>query len=67
MNFAGKQLCSNASGMNGMVFLFIRRNTIMVVPFIALVVVIIGVVWFFAGAARRKSQGKDLGDPTARS
>jgi len=35
----------------------------MVIPFLALIVVIVGVIWFFAGAAKRKSKGRDLGEP----
>ena len=34
----------------------------MVVPFIALVLVIVAVIWFLAGSAKRKSEGKDLGE-----
>lgn len=37
----------------------------MVVPFIVLILVIIGVVWFLAGAAKRKNHGRDLGDTRA--
>jgi len=35
----------------------------MVVPFIALVVLIIVVVYFLAKAGKKKSEGKDLGEP----
>lgn len=35
----------------------------MVVPFIALIVVIIGVVYFLIKAGKKKSEGKDLGEP----
>jgi hypothetical protein len=48
-------------------FSFHEKKLFMVVPFIALIIVIIAVVWFFAGAAKRKNKGKDLGDPAARS
>ena len=39
----------------------------MVVPFIALVAVIIAVILFFVLAGKKKSQGQDLGDPNAHS
>lgn len=34
----------------------------MVVPFIALIVIIIGLVLFFVLAGKKKSQGENLGD-----
>jgi Na+/H+ antiporter NhaD/arsenite permease-like protein len=39
---------------------------LMVVPFIALIVVIVGLIWFFAGAVKRKAKGKDLGETERR-
>lgn len=35
----------------------------MVVPFIALIIVIVGVVYFLVKAGTKKSEGKDLGEP----
>jgi hypothetical protein len=35
----------------------------MVVPFIALIVVIVGVVYFLVKAGKKNSEGKDLGEP----
>jgi hypothetical protein len=37
----------------------------MVVPFVALIIIIVAVIWFLAGAGKRKKQGKDLGDRNA--
>jgi hypothetical protein len=34
----------------------------MVIPFIALLVVIIGIIFFLGKAGKRKSEGKDLGE-----
>ncbi|MFL5773198.1 MAG: hypothetical protein ACJ75F_08570 [Flavisolibacter sp.] len=34
----------------------------MVVPFIALLVIIIGVIMFLVKAGKRKTEGKDLGE-----
>jgi hypothetical protein len=34
----------------------------MVIPFIALIVIIIGVIVFISKAAKRKTEGKDLGE-----
>jgi len=34
----------------------------MVIPFIALIFVIVAVIWFLAGSAKRKSAGKDIGE-----
>jgi len=39
----------------------------MVVPFIALIVILIVLVLFFVLAGKKKSQGEDLGDPRAQS
>lgn len=44
-------------------FCFSLYEKIMVVPFIALVVLIIVVVYFLAKAGKKKSEGKDLGEP----
>ncbi len=38
----------------------------MVVPFIALIVIIVGVILFFVFAGKKKSEGQDLGDPGTR-
>jgi hypothetical protein len=35
----------------------------MVVPFIALIIVIIGVVYFLVKAGKKTSEGKSLGEP----
>jgi hypothetical protein len=37
----------------------------MVIPFVALVVILIVLVMFFVKAGKRKSEGKDLGDRNA--
>lgn len=37
----------------------------MVIPFIALLVVLFFVIRFIIGAAKKKSQGRDLGDSRA--
>jgi glucose uptake protein GlcU len=34
----------------------------MVIPFIALIVIIVGIIAFMSKAAKRKSEGKDLGE-----
>lgn len=39
----------------------------MVVPFIALAVVLALILYFMIGAAKRKTEGKDLGDRRAGS
>jgi hypothetical protein len=38
----------------------------MVIPFIALLAVIIGIVLFASLAGKKKAEGEDLGDPNAR-
>jgi hypothetical protein len=35
----------------------------MVVPFIALIAIIVLVVYFLAKASKKKAEGKDLGEP----
>jgi len=35
----------------------------MVVPFIALIIVIVAVVYFLVKAGKKKAEGKDLGEP----
>jgi len=35
----------------------------MIIPFIALVLVIVLIIWFIAGAQKRNSKGKDMGEP----
>lgn len=35
----------------------------MVVPFIALIAIIVLVIYFLAKAGKKKSEGKDLGEP----
>ena len=45
-----------------MVLRLIVLNYYMIIPFIALVVIIIGLVVFLTKAGKRKSEGKDLGE-----
>jgi hypothetical protein len=35
----------------------------MVIPFIALIAIIVGVVYFLVKAGKKKSEGQDLGEP----
>jgi hypothetical protein len=44
---------------------FKRKQCVMIVPFIALIVVLFFVVRFIIGAAKKKNQGSDLGDSRA--
>lgn len=46
---------------HGFEFSFTKNN--MVVPFIALIAIIILVVYFLAKAGKKKFEGKDLGEP----
>ena len=39
-----------------------KKEIVMIIPFIALLAIIIGIVVFMAKAGKRKSEGKDLGD-----
>jgi hypothetical protein len=39
----------------------------MIVPFVAMIIIIIAVILFFVLAGKKKSEGKDLGDPNAHS
>jgi hypothetical protein len=43
-------------------FSFLLLKKIMVVPFIALVAVIVAIVYFLVKAGKKKSEGKDLGE-----
>jgi hypothetical protein len=44
-------------------FGFSFKKEIMVVPFIALIVIIIAVVYFLVKAGKKNSHGRDLGEP----
>ena len=48
-------------------FGFLQKQYFMVVPAIALIVVLFFVVRFIIGAARKKSEGNNLGDSRAGS
>jgi hypothetical protein len=44
----------------------IIKQRVMIIPFIALIFVIIAVILFFVLGGKKKSQGQDLGEPGRR-
>ena len=47
----------------GMVLNFFLSKKTMVVPFIALIAIVVLVIVFLTKAGKRKSEGKDMGEP----
>jgi hypothetical protein len=47
---------------NGTIFISSLENRFMVVPFIALLAIIILVIYFLAKAGKKKAEGRDLGE-----
>lgn len=51
---------------NGMVFLHkVKNSLLMIIPFIALIVILTGIVLFMVLAGKKKVEGEDLGDSHA--